>query len=118
MPHVLIVDSAGGEKGTPGNPVFVAPGAGPATAIVTTVPVDAVATTMLLANPARTGCMIFNDANTRLYVKLAAGPTTGSFTVRIDGHGYFELPFPVYSGIITAIRAAGPATDVQVTELT
>lgn len=85
---------------------------------VTTVPVAAVAVTLLLSNPARTGAMIYNDDNKALYVKLAAGPTTASFTVKIMPSGYYELPFPAYSGIITAIRAAGPAGNVQVTELT
>jgi hypothetical protein len=85
---------------------------------VTTVLVGAVVTTLLVANPARTGCMIYNDSASRLYLKLAAGASLATFTVRIDSQGYYELPFPVYSGVITAIRAAGPATSVQVTELT
>ena len=90
----------------------------PSVSVVTTVAVAAVATTLLAANAARLGAMIYNDANTRLFVKLGAGASTANFTVRLDGQGYFELPFPVYTGIITAVRAAGPAASVQVTELT
>jgi len=90
----------------------------PSVSVVTTVAVAAVVTTLLVANAARLGAMIFNDAGTRLFVKLGAGATTANFTVRLDGFSYFELPFPVYTGIITAIRAAGPAGSAQVTELT
>ena len=90
----------------------------PTASTVTTVAVGAVSTTLLVANAARLGCMIFNDAASKLYVKLGAGASTANYTVRLDGFGYFELPFPVYTGIITAVRAAGPAASVQVTELT
>ncbi len=85
---------------------------------VSTVAVAAVVTTLLLANAARTGATIYNDGPTPLYVKLAAGATVATFTVKVMPGGTYELAFPAYSGIITAIRAAGPATSVQVTELT
>ena len=90
----------------------------PAISTVTTVAVAAVATTLLVANVARQGAAIYNDDNARLFVKLGVGATTGNFTVRLDGRGFYELSFPCYTGIITAIRAAGPAGSVQVTELT
>lgn len=90
----------------------------PAVATVTTVPVAAVVVTLLAANAGRLGALVYNDSNQRLYVKLGAGASTANFTVRLDPQAYYELPFPVYTGQITAVRAAGPATSVQVTELT
>lgn len=99
----------------PFGPIFFAQ---PTIGTVTTVAVGAIVVTLLAVNLARLGAMIFNDAGTRLFVKLGAGATTANFTVRLDGFGYFELPFPAYTGIITAIRAAGPVASVQVTELT
>lgn len=96
-------------------PVIIAQ---PSISVVTTVAVGAASTLLLASNAARLGGMIFNDSATRLYVKLGLAATTANFTVRLDPQGYFELPFAVYTGDITAIRAAGPASAVQVTELT
>ncbi len=90
----------------------------PAISVVSTVAVDALPVLLLASNPARQGAMIWNDSNQRLYVKLGLGASTGNFTVRLDGQSYYELPFPAYTGDITAVRAAGPASPVQATELT
>lgn len=90
----------------------------PTTSTVTTVGVGAATVLILASNASRLGALIWNDSNARLYVKLGLGASTANFTVRLDGQAYFELPFPVYTGDITAVRAAGPVSSVQVTELT
>ena len=90
----------------------------PAASTVSTVAVAAVPVLVMAANASRLGAMIFNDSNARLYLKLGLGASTANFTVRLDAQSYFELPFPVYTGDITAVRAAGPASSVQATELT
>jgi len=89
----------------------------PATSTVTTVPVPNVTTVLLAANPARQGAMFFNNGDDRLYLKLGAGASSASFTVRLDGRGYYEVPYPVYTGAITAILATAGPQLVQVTEL-
>lgn len=83
----------------------------------TSVAVALVATTLLTANAARLGAIIWNDGPTPLYVALGAGATTSSFTAKVYGQSYLELPYPAYTGAITAIRAAG-AGSARVTELT
>jgi len=103
-------------KGGGGVPVVVTV-LGPTIATVTSVGVGVVSTTLLLANPARLGGMIWNTGPTPLYLKLGLGAAVGLFTAKLYPNSYFELPFPAFTGPITAIRAAGVGA-VQVTELT
>jgi hypothetical protein len=91
----------------------------PTLGTVTTVPAAAVATTLLLANAARLGAIIENGSASRfLYVKLAAGVTSSSYTVRLGPRSYFELPFPIYIGLIEGVWTAGVGGFAVVTELT
>jgi hypothetical protein len=89
----------------------------PSAGVVTTVVVGVASATLLAANAARLGAIIRNAANSDLYVKLAATASTASYSIRMDGRTEFFLPFPAYTGVIDAIRAAG-AGDVLITELT
>ncbi len=79
---------------------------------------------LLAANANRRGAMVQNDTDRTLYLKLGAAATASSYTVALgpkDANGvgdYYELPYPVYVGLITGIWAAGGAGAARVTELT
>jgi hypothetical protein len=60
---------------------------------------------------------VHNDSSDILYLKLGSAASLTSFTVRMVSQAYYELPHPVYTGIITGIWdvATGSA---RVTEIT
>jgi hypothetical protein len=90
----------------------------PATSTVTSVAMTAVVATILVANATRMGVILWNDGNNNVFVKLGAGATTASFTVRLASKSEWELPFPVYTGQITGICAAALTATMLATELT
>lgn len=89
----------------------------PTTGTVTSVAVSTTVATALAANTARLGATFWNDGAAQVYLRLSAGATTALFTVRLSRFGFYELAFPVYTGIVTVITAAGTAT-LLATELT
>jgi hypothetical protein len=92
---------------------FTAPTVGTTTSVALSV----VVATVLASNAARLGAIIWNDGAANAFIRLAAGATTALFTVRLANKSEWELPFPVYTGIITGITSAATAT-VLATELT
>lgn len=75
--------------------------------------------TILAANANRTGAMIYNNDTGPLYLKFGATATaTTSNTVKIAADGYYELPQPVYRGIIDGIWTTSGTGSANVTELT
>ena len=89
----------------------------PTIGTTTSVALSVVVATILASNAARLGAILWNDGAANAYVRLAAGATTALFTVRLANKSEWELPFPVYTGIITGITSAGAATMLA-TELT
>ncbi len=76
-------------------------------------------TTLLAANAARRGVTIFNDSTADLFVKYGATASATSFTVKIAGGGYWEMPSPTYLGVLDGIWSADTASGAaRVTELT
>lgn len=59
---------------------------------------------------------VFNDSAAVLYIKLGSSASTSSFTVKVPAGGYYELPAPVYDGVVTGIwsSADGAARCTQV----
>lgn len=88
----------------------------PATSTVTSVVVAVASTTILAANANRMGAIIWNTGGTT-YVKLSAAASSASFTVRLSANSEWEIPYPVFTGIITGSASAGTNT-VLATELT
>lgn len=74
--------------------------------------------TLAAANVARTGLIIQNSDANALYVKYGATATSDDYTVKIAGNdGYWEMPEPIYTGIVDAIWAADGSGSAYVTEL-
>lgn len=88
----------------------------PATGTITSVNVAVATTTILAANANRMGAILYNQDG-MTFVALAAGATSANYTVRLTANSYYEVPFPVYTGIITGSASAGTNT-VLATELT
>ena len=72
---------------------------GPVTSITSTVGTVTLAT----ANTRRVNLSIYNASVNPLFMKLGASATTASYTLMMVASGYYELPRPVYNGIITGI---------------
>lgn len=89
----------------------------PATSTVTSVAMSVANATILASNANRLGAILWNDGSAMVYVKLGATASTASFTVRLSNKSEWELPFPVYTGIVDGITSVGTAT-ILATELT
>lgn len=91
----------------------------PTTSSVTSTNVDtSSAVTLKAANVNRTGLLIWNAGGGVLYVKFGSSASTTDFTVQIAANQLYEIPAPVYTGIVTGIWAAGSSGSGKVTELT
>lgn len=82
----------------------------------TSVAAAAADTELLAYNANRTGAAVFNDSNALCYIKMGTGASTTSYTVRLEGNDYWEMPFQ-YVGPIHAYWASA-AGAARVTELT
>jgi len=69
-------------------------------------------------NVNRRGCIVFNDSTRSLYLKLGPAATVNAWSVRLLPGGVYELPFPIYTGLITGVWAADGAGLARITELT
>ena len=87
----------------------------PGTVTVTNVGASVTAVTLAALNTNRRGLSIFNNSSALLYLKLGSGATTSSFTAVLNPQSLYELPEPIYQGIVTGIWLAA-AGNAGVTE--
>lgn len=90
----------------------------PGAAAVTRVGADVASVTLLAANTARLGAVLYNDANVAAFVKFGATAAADDFTIKILPGDSRELPVAAYTGQIDAIWESGASGGMQVTELT
>lgn len=81
---------------------------------LTNVTMTGASVTLQASNASRKNLMIFNDSGVVVYVKLGSSASATSFTIKMVDQSYYELPTPVYTGIVTALGASGA---VRVTEV-
>lgn len=74
-----------------------------ATATVSNVSSSATSVTLLASNAARRSAAFYNDSTQVLYLKFGATASATSFTVRLGPGDYFEMPVPIYTGVIDGI---------------
>jgi len=86
----------------------------PITSTLANVTMTGSSVTLQAANADRKGLYIFNDSGGTIQVKLGTTASATSFTVEMVNQAYYELPQPVYTGVVTALGASG---DVRVTEV-
>jgi hypothetical protein len=87
------------------------------TSSVTSVASSATTVSLLASNTARKMATFYNDSTAILYLKLGATASTSSYTLQIAAGGYYELPFPCYTGAIDGIWASANG-NARITELT
>ena len=75
-------------------------------ATVASVSSSATSVTLLASNAARKGASFYNNSTKVLYLKLGATATASDFTVAMAASSYYELPQPVYTGVIDGIWAS------------
>lgn len=76
--------------------------------------------TLAASNAARVGLLIFHHASatSNLFVKFGATASTSSFTVVVPANTLYELPRPVYTGIVDGIWTDALTGTARVTEIT
>ena len=73
--------------------------------------------TLLSANSGRKGAIVYNDSSEFLYLKYGGTASATSFTAKIAPSGYWEMPQPIYTGVIDGIWSADASGAARVTEL-
>lgn len=73
--------------------------------------------TLQASNASRIGLLIFNDSTQAVLVKFGATASATSYTVKIAAGGYYEMPQPIYTGIVDGIWASANGS-ARMTELT
>lgn len=58
--------------------------------------------TLLASNANRLGATFQNDSTDILFLKLGSAASTTSYTVRMVGNSYYEIPYS-YTGIVTGV---------------
>lgn len=84
---------------------------------VTLVPSTAGQVLILASNALRRGASIYNQSTNPLYIRLGSTVSATTYTLMMVGSGYYEVPNPAYTGIITGIWTAANGAAV-VTEIT
>jgi len=88
------------------------------TATVSSVAASATTVTLFAAGSGNDAAAraVHNDSAAVLYLKFGASASATDFTVKIPADGYYEVPAPVYDGLITGIwsSATGSARLTQV----
>lgn len=89
-----------------------------ATATLTNLASAATTASALASNVNRRGVLMFNDDANAVLIKYGATASATSYTVKIPGDSYWEMPFPIYTGAIDAIWLADGSGSLRITELT
>ena len=73
------------------------------TSVVTKVASSATNVTLKVSNSLRLQLFIFNDSTNILYVKFGQTASLSDYTLKILAGGFYELPYPVYTGRVDGI---------------
>ena len=87
------------------------------TATLANVTASATTGTLKALNTSRLGLVVVNDADKALYVKYGATASLTSYTVKIAAGGYWEMPQPIYTGVVDGIWETSPTGSARITEL-
>lgn len=86
------------------------------TATQTSVAGNATSTQLVASNTSRRGLYIYNDSTANLRIKYGTTASVTSFLVLIPPGGYWEMPMPVYNGIVHGIWEAANG-NARITEI-
>lgn len=88
------------------------------TAVASVAASSGAAQTIRAASATRVGLLVFNNDANPLFLKYGSGASTSDFSVKIAAGGYWEMPQPIYTGIVTGIWSGTVTDAAKVTELT
>jgi hypothetical protein len=88
-----------------------------ATATLANVASSASAVTIRAAAATRRGLYVHNDSAVVLYLKYGSGALATSHSVKLYAGDFWEMPSPIYRGIVTGLWASVDGS-ARVTELT
>lgn len=88
---------------------------GQADAVVTRVNASTSTVVLAAANTLRKTIILWNDSNAVVLIKFGPTASTSSFTWKIGPQSGYELPLPVFVGIISAVWETANGA-MQITE--
>jgi hypothetical protein len=62
--------------------------------------------TLQASNASRRLLLVYNDSTSVLYLKYGSSASSSSYTVKLAAGDYWEMPLPVYTGIVTGVWAS------------
>lgn len=71
--------------------------------VVTAIASTVGTVTLAASQTKRVALSIYNASANPLFMKLGASATTASYSLMMVASGYYELPRPIYNGIVTGI---------------
>jgi hypothetical protein len=83
---------------------------------VAAVAASATVVTLWAGGTGRNVRLVSNDSTVAMYIKFGSAASLTDFTIKVAIGGYYELPQPLYGGIVTAIWDAGPTGNARLTE--
>ena len=93
----------------------VSVGPAPGTSALTSVAAAVTSTVILAANASRKQVLVFNDSSANLYLGLTSSAVSvTSYTVKISPGGYYEVPWPVWTGQLTGLWDAALRSLIQI----
>jgi len=84
---------------------------------LTAIPAAPTPVIITSGNLSRMGLTIFNDSSQPLCLRLGSSVTTSMFTVKLVPQDYYELPGPIYTGVVTGVWTASGSGNALSTEL-
>jgi hypothetical protein len=75
-------------------------------------------TTLAAANADRIGLIVVNDSTAILYLKYGSAATSTSCTYILGAGATWEMPHPIYVGLVAGVWASNASGAARVTELT
>jgi hypothetical protein len=88
-----------------------------ATSTLANVASSATNVTLRASSTGRLGLMLYNDSTSVCFVKFGATASATSYTLQMGPTAYYEMPQPLYTGIVDGIWSSANG-NMRVTELT
>jgi hypothetical protein len=86
-------------------------------AALSTVASETTSAALLAAKDSRNGVIIHNSDANPLYIKYGVTASATDFTERIPTNGSWEMPEPIYTGVIHGIWPTAGTGSAHITEL-